>query len=137
MKKPSTTRDNIIVAYPEAETHMGPLHRDDVVGPIYSVFFFLTPVTKDNGTVKIYLDSQKWERNWRSSSERVLKQVERQTGVTLEPMLMEGELHDIVVFDGRLLHQSVYNSTKEARIVKSFTLFDAHNYPNYDELVEL
>ena len=48
-------------------------------------------------------------------------------------MLIEGEKYDIVVFDSRLLHQSVYNSTKDVRIVISFSLYDAAAYPDYEE----
>lgn len=136
MKTPSSSRHNFIVAYPEATTRMGPLHRDDVDGPhIYSVFFLVTPVTKDNGTVQIYPNSQKWKRNWRLSTEDVLKKVERETGVAPVPILMEGERYDIVLFDGRLLHQSVYNITKDVRVAFTFTLFDAAKYPNYFDWV--
>ena len=131
IKTPCTSRQCFVVAYPEAVKRMGPLHRDDVCGPIYSVFFLVTPVTKVNGTVQIYQDSQKWERNWRLSLEDVLKKAERDTGITPVPTLMEGECYDIVVFDGRLLHQSVYNFTRDVRIVFAFSLFDAEKYPNY------
>ena len=135
MKTPSFSRENLIVAYPEAGTHMGPLHRDDVAGPIYSVFLLITPVTKENGTVQIYLGSQKWKRYLNSASEDVLKNVEREIGVTPVPILLEGEQYDLVVFDGRLLHQSVYNYTKDTRITFAFSLFDASKFPNYVGLV--
>lgn len=110
---------------------MPALHRDVLDGGIYTVFLLITPMTEDNGTVKMFLNSHKWERNWRLSSEDVLKQVKLQTGIDPEPIIMTGEMYDIVVFDGRLLHQSVYNNTTDDRIVFGFFLFDEVKYPNY------
>ena len=109
---------------------MPAMHRDDLV-LAYSVFFLLSPVTKENGTVKIFLDSQKWELNERLSEEDNLKKHMSASGEMPSSISLVGDKFDIVIMDGRLLHRSVYNSTNDVRNVFSFTLFDEKKYPGY------
>ena len=146
MEKPATCAHGFIIAYPNAQKFLPPLHRDDDLQvysifsfsynisitlhrdadlQVYSIFFLLTPITFDNGSVQIYLGSQTWPRNYRLSSENVLKKRGNPA-----PTYLIGKTHDIVAFDGRLLHRSVYNSTQDTRIAFGFTLFDASKMEN-------
>jgi hypothetical protein len=139
MDKPATCAHGFLIAYPNAQKFLPPLHRDDDLQvysifsfsynisitlhrdadlQVYSIFFLLTPITLDNGSIQIYLGSQTWPRNYRLSSENPA------------PTYLIGKTHDIVAFDGRLLHRSVYNSTKDTRIAFGFTLFDASKEEN-------
>jgi hypothetical protein len=131
MESPSTCRRSFIIAYPNASKAAPQLHRDDIA-EVYTVFVLLSPVTRENGSVQVYLGSQKWPRSYRLSSEDVLKARERQVGTPVdEPVWIIGERYDIVALDGRLLHRSVFNTTDDVRTTFCFTVFCGGKFPNY------
>ena len=45
-------------------------------------------------------------------------------GKVPNPIMVKGKRGDVVAFDARLLHQSVYNSSKDFRNLLSLSLFD-------------
>ena len=87
----------------------------------YTVFFSLSCVTKDNGAVNIVLNSIFWPRDYRRGKEEVLRHHHGYNSVD-----MMGDQCDLFAFDGRLLHQSLRNTTEEdVRVVFAFTLYDS------------
>ena len=134
-KAPAFLDDSFIVAYPQSYPVACPtLHRDNLEKFVYSVFFLLTPMTSENGTVRIYLKSSKWEKDFKRNTEEVIKHNERKFGTCAESRLMLGEESDLIAFDARLLHQSMPRTIldSEERIAFSFTLYDSsrHSYPS-------
>ena len=125
LKRPTCTDSMFIVVYPGLRRRCATLHRDFVDSHMYSVFFLLTRVTMDNGAVKIYLNSTKWERDPKQSTAEQLKKYERKLGKFPFHEVMMGDPCDLFAFDGRLLHQSSPNSSQDVRIVFAFTLYDA------------
>jgi ectoine hydroxylase-related dioxygenase (phytanoyl-CoA dioxygenase family) len=131
-KSPDCIDDAFVVAYPLPHHVAGPtLHRDFLEKHVFSVFFLLTPVTRDNGTVRVYLKSTKWEKDHKKSTEQVVRRNERKFG-TSESLLMLGEECDVIAFDSRLLHRSMPNMTDSERIVFAVSLYDSkrNSYPS-------
>ena len=122
MKQPLTCRECFIAAYPNAYTYMPPLHRDDILEGVYSVFFLLTDISEKSGSVRIYKGSQKCPRNMRHTGDADLCHFFQ--GKVPNPIMVKGKRGDVVAFDARLLHQSVYNSSKDFRNLLSLSLFD-------------
>ena len=125
-KAPACIDDVYVVAYPLSHNVACPtLHRDFLEKYVYSVFFLLSPITRDNGTVQLFLKSSSWEKNKKRNTEEVIKHNEIKSGTSAESLMMMGEECDVIAFDARLLHQSMPNTSDNARIVFSFTLYDS------------
>ena len=104
---PSYRDGMFIVANPEKiKRNCGAFHRDSM-DKTYTVFFFLSSVTKDNGAVNIVLNSSGWPRDYRRGKEEVLRHHHGYNSVD-----MMGDQCDLFAFDGRLLHQSLRNTTR-------------------------
>ena len=93
----------------------GLLHRDSFDSETYTCLLNLCDVTKKNGAVEIWPDTLHTtlddnERDW-----RLFKKGK-------ESQLLTGGKGTINIFDSRLLHQSLPNSTNVDRIVLSWTL---------------
>ena len=99
------------------------MHRDnnDSNRRVISIFSAGTPITENNGAVRVYLNSSEWIRNYRLGTKDKLR---RHQGYKFVDMM--GDQCDIFAFDGRLLHQSVRKTTEgDVHIVFAFTLYDS------------
>ena len=132
-KAPDCIDDTFVVAHPMPHlVSCATLHRDFLEKYVYSVFFLLTPITRDNGSVQIFLKSSSWERNMKRSTEEVITLNERKFDTTAESIMMLGEECDVIAFDSRLLHRSMPNTTDSVRNVFAFSLYDSsrNSYPS-------
>lgn len=132
-KAPACIDDCYVVAYPLSHNVACPtLHRDFLEKYVYSIFLLLSPITRDNGTVQLFLKSSSWERNEKRNTEDVIKHNEIKSGTSAESLMIMGEECDVIAFDARLLHQSMPNTSDNTRIVFSFTLYDSsrNSYPS-------
>jgi hypothetical protein len=128
-KKPTCFDEMFIVSYPGVgDTRCATLHRDFLEENVYSVHFLLTPVTEDNGTVKIFLNSSVWERDPKLGTEDLVRSIERKMKMTASSVLMLGDACDVIAFDARLLHQSCPNTTEGERVMFVFTVYDSSQH---------
>ena len=130
---PLSRRESFIAAYPtKEEVFIPPLHRDDILEGVYSVFVLLTDIdTVDAGSVRIHSHTQKCPRDMSNSGAYDLKRFYASHQLLDNCTMMTGKRGDVVAFDGRLLHQSVKNITSNFRNVISFSLFDGKRHPSY------
>ena len=86
-----------------------------------SIFFACTPITENNGAVRVYLNSSEWIRNYRLGTEDELR---RHQGYKFVDMI--GDQCDVFAFDERLLHQSLKNTTEgDVHDIFAFTLYNS------------
>lgn len=122
MKHPKVGIPLFIIANPSEEKRQPSLHRDVNDEGHYSVFFLLTDVTMENGTVRIYPETQH-----QYLYEKQCEDYNARSNVEQAVYLL-GSKFDIFVFDGRLLHRSQMNNTCNSRLVLSFAVYDKTKY---------
>ena len=123
-KDPELQQLGFITSSPNCLVRTAAMHRDWIESGAYTVFFLLTRMTKENGSVTIYPGSQYWSRNYQHRGSDLELKIQRKKGPMQEPITLTGEVGDIFLFDGRLMHRSVRNVTKdETRASFSFIMY--------------
>ena len=133
MRKPVCYDAAFITALPPSEyakrynlfTRCPALHRDLNDPNHYSVFFLLTKMTEDNGSVLIYPGTHNVPRHFKDNAARV-------EGIMAKgeaPNKMVGDVCDCIAFDARLLHRSLNSTADHIRVLFAFTIYDSdvHN----------
>ena len=106
----------------------GKIHRDfsnPEISGVYTFMLFLDPVTKDNGAIQI----------WRESKTCPVEPHHKERGILqrrLAPELVLGGEGTLKIWDARLLHRSLPNTTTRDRTTLLWMIKNKHGGPDID-----